>query len=626
MKRHTWPILLILSLFGVATVLAATPPPRAYFPLMQQRSPHAFPRVVLGALLYDGVTLGDGDEAFALWNMDDVPINVAAWQVSDGRRAAILPSLTLLPRQETWCARDALSFQTLFGDVPSCEYGTDAAPDVPNAGGNAPRFANAGGRVTLLNAAGVEMDTLIYKSGSPQLGWEDAPLQPVRGFREAGQILYRKWVEHRHQVWPDTNRARDWAQDPLDVRQGQRVRYPGWELERFWAPATDKGFTTMTAIITPDASDAPLLDWLNQATRRIDMAVYALRSPAVAQALVDAAARNVVVRVLVEGRPVGGLSAQERALLDALDRAGVQVMLLVPDRQTLLKRYRYMHAKYIIIDGTRLVVSTENFSPDAFPPAAWGRESAGRRGVLLLTDAPAAVRRAEAIFEHDADTHYTDVFPYVPEDPDYGAPNEAVSPPVPNLGYRAVFTRPLTIQGVFTTTLLTAPENALYTEGGLLGVVDRAGPGDTILVMGLYEHLDWTLAANHGDMVSNPRWLALFDAAARGARVRVLLDSFFIDSRSTQNNRVVAERVNGRAQREGWDMEVRLGNPTGLGLHAKVYLVDLGEERWSYVGSMNGSAVSHKANREMALLVASPQLHTFLAQVFWHDWDGAVVP
>ena len=41
------------------------------------------------------------------------------------------------------------------------------------------------------------------------------------------------------------------------------------------------------------------------------------------------------------------------------------------------------------------------------------------------------------------------------------------------------------------------------------------------------------------------------------------------------------------------------GNPTGAGIHAKALAVQVGETRWSVIGSLNGGEVSHKLNREV---------------------------
>ena len=65
---------------------------------------------------------------------------------------------------------------------------------------------------------------------------------------------------------------------------------------------------------------------------------------------------------------------------------------------------------------------------------------------------------------------------------------------------------------------------------------------------------------------------------------------------------------------------MRLANPTGGGLHAKLVLVRLGNETWSAVGSLNGGEISHKVNREVVLLTDHPTVYDRLLEVFLHDW------
>jgi cardiolipin synthase A/B len=110
------------------------------------------------------------------------------------------------------------------------------------------------------------------------------------------------------------------------------------------------------------------------------------------------------------------------------------------------------------------------------------------------------------------------------------------------------------------------------------------------------------------------------DQAQRGATVRLLLDSFFDDEEGLRSNRATADYLHTLVQAEGLDLEVRLGNPTGGGIHAKLYLLRVGGETWSAVGSLNGGEVSHKLNREVVLLVNHPSVYNRLLEVFLHDW------
>jgi hypothetical protein len=59
------------------------------------------------------------------------------------------------------------------------------------------------------------------------------------------------------------------------------------------------------------------------------------------------------------------------------------------------------------------------------------------------------------------------------------------------------------------------------------------------------------------------------------------------------------------ARAEGLNLQVRPGNPTHLGIYNKMVLARIGGRGSVHVGSINGSEVSSKVNREVALQVQS---------------------
>ncbi len=614
MWRAAWLALLVL-------VVGGWPPAfRGYVPLVGHQARWDRSPVVLAAVLYDGPQPYEPDEAFALVNVTASPFTVDRWTVSDGRAVTVLPRLVLPPGQEVWCAREAAAFVRLMGVPPACEYAADTDPNVPDAGGSPIRLANAGAALVLYREDGRPADAVVYKAGTPPPHlWRGPPVRPWPHFGEEGQILYRKRDERTGMPLPDTDTAHDWAQDPDDPRLGRRVRYPGWAWEAFRTPAVSAGPATLALAVTPDTGVRVLAAWLREARTSLDVAVYTLTSPELTAVLAERARAGVRVRVLLEGQPVGGRPPEEEALVTALQRAGVSVAYLATTAGTYVKRYRFMHAKYAVVDNRWLIVSTENFGPDAFP--ATEVPSPGRRGIVVRTDAEAPVRRAAAVFAHDRNPAFSDVVL-----PSTGASWSTPTPTPPPLPAPAwVFTQPVTVTAT-TVALLTAPENALRTEGGLLGLVDRTQPGDAIAVTGLYEPLWWGPTGDDPAASTNPRWQALFAAAARGVRVRVLLDGYFGSEQGQPANADTARAVNALAQDRGWPLEVRLGNPTGLGVHAKVWLVAVGRERWLLVGSLNGSETSHKVNREVALLAASEAAYRFLMGVFERDWQRSYRP
>jgi hypothetical protein len=181
--------------------------------------------------------------------------------------------------------------------------------------------------------------------------------------------------------------------------------------------------------------------------------------------------------------------------------------------------------------------------------------------------------------------------------------------------YQPVAPEPLALQGTFAFEVVQAPENALHQHSGLFGLLAGAGAGDELLVEQFNEPLRWA-----GGTQLNPRLAGYLAAARRGARVRVLLDRYYADPLDPNGNYATVAYLNAVARAEGLDLEARLGNPAGLGIHNKMVLVRRGGAGTVHVGSLNGSETAAKINREVALQVQSDRAYAYLAAVFAADW------
>jgi phosphatidylserine/phosphatidylglycerophosphate/cardiolipin synthase-like enzyme len=136
----------------------------------------------------------------------------------------------------------------------------------------------------------------------------------------------------------------------------------------------------------------------------------------------------------------------------------------------------------------------------------------------------------------------------------------------------------------------------------------------------LYEHKYWGDGTSNVIADSNPRLEMLIDAARRGAKVRLLLDSFFDDSEALRSNQATVEYLATIAAAEGIDIMGAVGNPTGGGIHMKLVLVQVGGETWTALGSLNGGEISYKINREVVLMIDEPVVYARLLEVFLRDW------
>ena len=559
------------------------------------------------------------------------PQSLAGWALKTDTRTAYFPvttTVSLAPGERLWCAGQADSFQRSFGERPGCTW-DDEAEDAVHLD-NRLSLVNTGGGITVMDAEGKIVDVLIYgMTAQSFLGWNGEPAKAyTRGLVSAqGQIWQRKRDPESGEPF-DSDTAADWAGDLADLRWGRRVSMPGWagwDTGDGWLPATTAELATTTVAVGPEGLYAPMAAFVAQTTHTLDLSLYTLEHPTLATAIAAAVRRGVRVRMLLEGSPPGGISDLQKWCVTQIAQAGgdVRYLAVTDDAPAGYKRrYRFLHAKYGIADGSATFVGTENLTLDAMPMPQTGING-GRRGFYLFSDARGVSTALSALFQHDWQPDvFADLRPYEATHAKYGAPPvDFVLPEAPVYPVaEAPFAQAVTIFAQTQYTIVSAPENAMRPDAGIQQIIERAGEGDSIEAMQLYENAFWGESSSNAVADPNPRLEAMIDAARRGARVRLLLDSLFDDAESLRNNQVTVDYVRAVAGSEGLDLDARLGNPAAGGIHAKLVLASIGGERWSAVGSLNGSESSHKINREVVLLVDQPEIYARLADVFEHDW------
>jgi len=564
--------------------------------------------------------LHSGDEAVALINLGALNATLTGWGLSDegSTPKVTLPAATLPPGGIVWAADNADDFITSFGFAPS--FALDCTTHtVPFLSGTWPGFANKGDEASLFDGDGNLVDTLVYGGGlTTTAGWNGAAVPYPRAGWGAGQILYRKLDQITGLPGLDTDdAAADWAQTADDDINGKKVRFPGWDLEAFFFPALVTQTATLTVWVAPDGLYEGMAGMLQQAQSSILVEGYTFYSAELAGVITNLLAirPSLAVTMLLEGR-------QDEQVLWACGQmadAGANVYFMHSDGDAPIKiydRYALQHAKFLIVDGRWALIGSENFSPSGMPADPKADGTWGHRGVYLATDAPGVVARTQAIFHRDLDTAHSDIVPWGSHGytvttaftPTYG-----VNP----VTYTARFIQPLTLVEQIAFEVIQSPENSLRDRDALLGLLARASSGDTVLAEQLYEHQYWGSGTAEDP---NPRLEAYIQAARRGATVRLLLDSRYD---YYGDNQVTADYVNGIARGEGLDLEARLGNPTGEGIHNKMVLAWIGGQGYVHVGSINGGEASSKVNRELALQVQSDEAYEYLQGVFEYDWQAS---
>jgi phosphatidylserine/phosphatidylglycerophosphate/cardiolipin synthase-like enzyme len=150
------------------------------------------------------------------------------------------------------------------------------------------------------------------------------------------------------------------------------------------APTPPPG--SLSLLTEPDQGVEPIYGLLASARHSIDLTMYELADPQTVTVLEAAAARGVVVRVVLDANRE---KAVNQAAFDELASHGVHVVWADA-------RYAATHEKAFVIDGTEAAVMSLNLT---------SRYYSDTRDFAVLDRQPQDVRAIEATFDADFDHH-----------------------------------------------------------------------------------------------------------------------------------------------------------------------------------------------------------------------------
>ncbi|MBS2965268.1 hypothetical protein KGA66_19620 [Actinocrinis puniceicyclus] len=138
---------------------------------------------------------------------------------------------------------------------------------------------------------------------------------------------------------------------------------------------------TLTQIVYPDDTHAPVYALINSATKSLDMTMYELNDTTAEQDLANAAARGVAVRVILDGRQ----STKNGPAYTFLNSHGVPTVWSS-------STYYYTHEKSIVVDGASVYIASGNLDATYY--------SSDRDYAVTDTD-PGDVAAVEQVFNAD---------------------------------------------------------------------------------------------------------------------------------------------------------------------------------------------------------------------------------
>lgn len=403
-------------------------------------------------------------------------------------------------------------------------------------------------------------------------------------------LLYRGTTLVQKVAWPADVRPREgqihyledgiWDPRPLAIGQSRL------------APRTFED-VAVAAFVAPDCSYEVFSTAVGGAEREILVNVYEFTDEKMAEDLIRARERGVAVTVLLEGGPVGGVSPEGRAVAGALNRSGIAV-LSMETTPAAHARYRYDHAKYLVIDGATVLLGSENFKPGGYPSPGLQ----GNRGWGVSLEDPDLAAYFREVFLLDAAGG--DIVPLE------GTAAELHTPWAPDYTVEFAVCR---AEGARVTPVVSPDTSAL-----ILRLIE--GAEESIAIEQAY-------ITNETPYDLNPYLAAAIDASRRGVAVRVLLDSAWFNVEGDADNDEMVGVVNRIAAAEGLPLEARLAEIETNNLakiHNKGVVVD---GRAVLVSSINWNANSPAFNREAGVIIEHPAIAAYYTRVFLDDWDAS---
>jgi cardiolipin synthase len=404
-------------------------------------------------------------------------------------------------------------------------------------------------------------------------------------------MLYENGILVQKVAWPDDVKPREgqihylekgvWDPRPLMIGQSR------------FSPAQFRN-VSITTFVSPDCSTDIFSYAVNQTTDELLLNVYEFSSPLIANDLITAHAREVDIKIIIEGGPVGGISPEGNEAIRKLTEGGIPVSIM-ESRKDEPAPYRYDHAKYMVIDNRAVLLTSENFKYSGFPPPGMS----GNRGWGVYLEDPELAEYFSRIFLNDYRGKSIASYEGSAGNPE----------PAPSKKYSGEFT-PGYFNGA-TVQPVIAPDTS-YQITDLINSAEQS------------IEIEQAYITNETPNSLNPYLSAAINASRRGVQVKVLLDSYWYNIEDEKDNDEMVALINRIGASEHIPLEARCADLSSTEIdkiHNKGVIVD---DRYVLVSSINWNSNSPNFNREAGVIIDHPGVARYFLNVFEDDWNAMV--
>ena len=534
------------------------------------------------------------DEYMTLFNAGTAACNLKNWSVTDGEgTVAIMRDCWVSPGMSISMSFNSTSYSAAFDHRPAIALDDETEPGAVVAGTF--RLGDLGDEISLVAPSGLVVDAACYgrPGDTPQL-WLGDPI-PVP---KQGEVLRRV---RDGPGYHDTDRCSDWA--PFREFRYGYTDMPGLQVE------VEPG--QLTAFTSPDSSLAVLMGCVRRAQQSIRLCAYEASSAELCVSIMEALSRGVIVQLLVDGAPAGGLSEDEILFLSVLTKSGADVRVLSGNASNdIIQHVYHLHAKYGVFDRLEVVVLSENFVESAFPTD----QMRGNRGWGALVSNQKLADHLGRLFESDSRITRPDVRAWRL---DHRFDEAAILPRPQEATQPARVIEPLRSSSPAKVSVHISPDCS-DSEPFICGLLSKS---KSLVGEQFQSDLVWSTRWS-SDTCTSPLLAAITASVRNGSATRILFDSSWFN---LERNTATCEYLRAETASVGEASEFRMmdqGGPVEL-LHNKGLVID---ERLSVVSSNNWVFASFARNRELALIIDSSEVASFFLNAFSIDWLGDESP
>jgi len=555
--------------------------------------------ILITDVYYDTYVKGDTNGEFIrIHNPANSSINISGWQLTDNEGVITFPCKTVINAGDSWyLAYNATAFYEAMQMNPDFEYGVDSDPTVPKLTKtrNGIKLHNNGDELILMDNRNNVVDVVIYgNSNYKGAGWSSPAVKDVK----YGVVLERDRTEPRLE-YEDTDSASDWDDYRVYVVGQSHFPYATFDFNG-----------TLTLFTSPDSSFKVIANAIENAKEAIYLNVYQFHNFYLTDHLINATKGGIVVKVMLEGDPVGGIGDEERYIAEQIVNAGGEVRYMINDKANgIYDRYRFNHAKYAILDDRLTIVTTENWKKTGVPV----NNTFGNRGWGVVINNTDVTDYFSDVFFDDWKPESRDSFPFTSGHPIYGGPSHGFEP------NRTIMTGNYThpfdsvkLSGEFSVSPILAPDTSLMQTESIIGMLK--GAKESVYVQQLYIYKDWNSCTDN----NNPFLDAAINAARRGCDVKILLNPTY----SYETNEATIEYLRAIAANEGLNMTAKFADTERTGLkktHNKGVIVDRSKV---LISSINWNENSAMNNREVGVIIDNDAVGEYYTDVFLYDWNS----